>query len=236
MHFNKNLIAKNFSLGAKTYDEAAQVQLASAKELVAFILPYLKKDVQILDLGSGTSFIAKQLATYEITEVDISAEMLNSWHERPSNVTAIQADFENLPFVKNSFDLIISSFALQWISDFEKNFSQFFELLRPNGIFAFCLPTNGSLEEIQDFNINEFPTNSEIKNALEKSRFNEKLLVQKTIQQKFQNNREALKFLKRIGANSPAKTRLPLKSSTYKNLGNALSWNISYFIYTKNDR
>ena len=120
MHFNKNLIAKNFSLGAKTYDEAAQVQLASAEELVAFIMPYLKKDVQILDLGSGTSFIAKQLATYEITEVDISAEMLNSWHERPSNVTAIQADFENLPFVKNSFDLIISSFALQWISDFEK--------------------------------------------------------------------------------------------------------------------
>ncbi len=236
MHFNKNLIAKNFSLGAKTYDEAAQVQLSSAEELVAFILPYLKKDVQILDLGSGTSFIAKQLATYEITEVDISAEMLNSWHERPSNVTAIQADFENLPFVKNSFDLIISSFALQWISDFEKNFSQFFELLRPNGIFAFCLPTNGSLEEIQDFNINEFPTNSEIKNALEKSRFNEKFFVQKTIQQKFQNNREALKFLKRIGANSPAKTRLPLKSSNYKNLGDALSWNISYFIYTKNDR
>jgi ubiquinone/menaquinone biosynthesis C-methylase UbiE len=217
MHFNKNLIAKNFSLGAKTYDEAAQVQLASAEELVALILPYLKKDVQILDLGSGTSFIAKQLAAYEITEVDISAEMLNSWHERPSNVTAIQADFENLPFVKNSFDLIISSFALQWISDFEKNFSQFFELLRPNGIFAFCLPTNGSLEEIQDFNINEF-------------------LVQKTIQQKFQNNREALKFLKRIGANSPTKTKLPLKSSTYKNLGDALSWNISYFIYAKNDR
>jgi len=236
MHFNKNLIAKNFSLGAKTYDEAAQVQLASAEELVAFILPYLKKDVQILDLGSGTSFVAKQLATYEITEVDISAEMLNYWHERPSNVTAIQADFENLPFVKNSFDLIISSFALQWISDFEKNFSQFFELLRPNGTFAFCLPTNGSLEEIQDFNINEFPTNSVIKNALEKSRFNEKLFLQKTIQQKFQNNREALKFLKRIGANSPAKTRSPLKSSPYKNLGDALSWNISYFIYTKNDR
>jgi hypothetical protein len=122
------------------------------------------------------------------------------------------------------------------LPDFEKNFSQFFELLRPNGTFAFCLPTNGSLEEIQDFNINEFPTNSGIKNALEKSRFNEKLFLQKTIQQKFQNNREALKFLKRIGANSPAKTRLPLKSSTYKNLGNALSWNISYFIYTKNDR
>jgi len=236
MHFNKNLIAKNFSLGAKTYDEAAQVQLASAEELVGFILPYLKKDVQILDLGSGTSFIAKQLVSHEITEVDISAEMLNSWRDRPSNVKAIQADFENLPFAENSFDLIISSFALQWISDFEKNFLRFFSLLKPSGIFAFCLPTQGSIEELAAFNINEFPSNSLIKNALKKSGFNEKFFAQKTIQQNFRTNREALRFLKKIGANSPAKTKLPLKGSAYKNAGKSLSWHISHFIYIKNDR
>lgn len=236
MIFNKNLIAKNFSRGSKTYDEAAQVQLAEAKELVASALPYLKKDSRILDLGSGTSFIAKGLSTYDITEVDISAEMLAAWHDRPSNITAIQADFENLPFAENSFDLIISSFALHWISDFEKNFSRFFSLLKPNGVLAFCLPTQGSLPELVAFNINEFPSNSVIKNALKKSGFHEKFFVEKITQQNFQTRNEALKFLKRIGANSPAKTKLPLKRSAYKNAGSALSWHISHFICTKNDR
>ncbi|MBU6141075.1 MAG: methyltransferase domain-containing protein [Proteobacteria bacterium] len=233
MIFNKNLIAENFSRGSKTYDEAAQVQLSEARELVALISPYLKKDSRILDLGSGTSFIAKQLATYEITEVDISVEMLNSWRDRPSNIKAIQADFENLPFAENSFDLIVSSFALQWSSDFEKNFSRFFSLLRPGGVFAFCLPTNGSLPELSAFNINEFPNNFLIKDALNKSGFNVEFFVQKTVQQNFLNKREAVIFLKRIGANSPTKTRLPLKASLSKNISPQFSWNISHFICSK---
>ncbi len=233
MDLDKNLIAKNFSRGSKTYDEAAQIQLAEAKELVALISSYLKKDSRILDLGSGTSFIAKQLSTYEITEVDISVEMLNSWRERPSNVTAIQADFENLPFAESSFDLIISSFALHWSSDFEKNFLRFFSLLKPNGVFAFCLPTFGSLPELEAFNINEFPTNYLIKDALNKSGFDEKFFAQKTVQQKFATNREMVIFLKRIGANSPTKTKLPLKNSLSKNTHPKLSWNSSHFICTK---
>ena len=241
MSFNKNLIAENFSLGSKTYDDAAQVQLKAAQELVRLISPYLKKDSQILDLGSGTSFISKEILSHEayseisITEIDISSEMLNSWKDRPSNITTIQADIEQLPIFEKKFDLIISSFALQWISDFEKNFLNFSSLLKANGILALCLPTQGSLQEFLDFNINEFPTNSAIKEALEKAEFNEKSFSQKIIQQDFATNREALKFLKRIGANSPKKTRLPLKPSSYKNIGNKLSWHISHFISAKND-
>lgn len=216
MNFDKNLVAKNFSRGAKTYDEAAQVQLVCARKLVGLISPYLKKDSQILDLGSGTSFIAKEILTnchpelvegsqelftrpfdkLRVTEVDITPEMLAAWSDRPKNVKAVCADFENLDFAPNSFDLILSSFSLQWSSDFVKNFAQYFSLLKPNGIFAFAVPTEGSLVELSDFNLNELPKNSLLKTALKKSGFNEKLFREESIKQDFASSRDLLRFLK----------------------------------------
>lgn len=233
MNFDKNLIARNFSRGAKEYDEVAQVQRQVAQELVALALPYLKKDSCILDLGSGTSFIARQIPHHDITEIDLSANMLQFWCDRPSNIKAIQADFENLPFKKNNFDVIISSFALQWINDFEKNFSQFFALLKSKGIFIFSLPITGSLPEFAALNINEFPSNKTLKNALQKAGFHEKLFMQKKMQQSFANSRDTIKFLKRIGADSPVKRRLSLTKVVSKNIGITISWHISYFIAQK---
>ena len=131
--FDKKIIQKNFSRVAGRYDEAAVVQREAVKELCELVVRHKASGVRrglILDLGSGTSFIAKKLLTYalrltpydsKIFELDLSAEMLQSWHDRPSNVFPIQGDIENPPFRNHSFDLIISSFSLQWIEDFEKN-------------------------------------------------------------------------------------------------------------------
>jgi malonyl-CoA O-methyltransferase len=233
MSFDKNLIAKNFSLGAKTYDEAAQIQLETARDLVDLIRPYLLKNSRILDLGSGTSFIAKQISNHDVTEVDIAADMLKSWADRPSNVKTICADFEKLNFAKESFDLILSSFSLQWSEDFAKNFQQYFSFLSPGGIFAFALPVYGSLSELKNFNLNEMPQNSLLKLALKDSGFREKFFVEKEAIQLFKNSRDLLKFLKRIGANSPKKRELPLNRRPSKNVGTRLSWRISYFVFEK---
>lgn len=237
MDFDKNLIAKNFSLGAKTYDEAAQIQLLTAKDLVGLIEPYLKKNSQILDLGSGTSFVAKQISTYEITEVDIASNMLQLWHERPSNIKTICADFEKLDFAEESFDLILSSFSLQWSSDFAKNFARYFSFLKPGGIFAFALPTSGSLPELQGFNLNDFPENFTLKSALKKSGFSEKIFIEKNSYQDFESTKNLLKFLRKIGANSPQKrsekSELPLNKKINKNVGKRLSWRVSYFVFEK---
>lgn len=248
---DKKIIARNFSRGAKNYDEAAEVQAIAARELVELVL--LHESSTILDLGSGTSFIAKEILkknkNVKITEVDISAEMLKSWVDRPSNVTAIQADIENLSFEKNSFDLIISSFSLQWISDFEKNFSRFFELLKPNGIFAFCLPLDGSLHELKSqdfFNFNALPQLTEIKSALAKSGFHTEKFIGKTITQNFQDGREALRSLKEIGANSSSSQKkiltkkqleqfdnFCLKNCAGDNKNFSISWSLSFFIAKK---
>jgi malonyl-CoA O-methyltransferase len=254
--FDKKIIQKNFSRGAGKYDEVALVQREAAKELVELVVgcQLLVGDLEILDLGSGTSFVTKQILKQvqddgagthkKIFEIDLSAEMLQSWRDRPSNVFPIQGDIENLPFKNHSFDLIISSFSLQWIEDFEKNFSKIFSLLKPNGTFAFCLPTFGSLPELRAeniFNFNDLPKVENLKSALKKSGFVEVFFQTKAVKQNFENGYEALKSLKKIGANYSEKrkkiiTKTQLKHFRLKNSQQenknpySLTWIETYFI------
>jgi SAM-dependent methyltransferase len=138
------------------------------------------------------------LANYDsqfttIFETDLASDMLKQWSNRPSNIFPIQADIENLPFEKNSFDIIISSFSLQWIFDFEKNFSHFFSLLKPNGIFAFCLPTDETLQELKSakiFPINDFPHSENLRLILKKCGFVEEKFLKETSWQKFLHHRQ----------------------------------------------
>lgn len=287
--FSKKIIAKNFSRGVKAYDETAVVQRKAAGELCELILPFLDtsslaegresrefkskpklarssafraKDDEmcILDLGSGTSFVAKKLLTgnlqlttddrrltpddLKIFELDLSAEMLQSWRDRPANVFPIQGDIENPPFKNHSFDLIISSFSLQWIEDFEKTFSKIFSLLKPNGTFAFCVPTSESLPELRAeniFNLNDLPKIKDLKSALKKSGFVEIFFQKKIVKQNFENGYEALNSLKKIGANYSKKkekkiTKTQLKHFRLKNFQRenknlySLTWIEAYFI------
>jgi malonyl-CoA O-methyltransferase len=255
--FDKKIIQKNFSRGAKKYDEAALIQKLAAKKLCDISLPFIKENSTILDLGSGTSFIAKNLIdkkNLKIFEIDLSAEMLASWKDRPSNVVPIQGDIENLPFDNNSFDVIISSFSLQWVNDLEKTFTKIFASLKPNGIFAFCIPTSESLQELRAGNVfkfNDLPKVSELKSAaLKAGFFTEKFEINVT-KQSFSNALEALKSIKEIGANYSNKQNTLINKSNLKQFDNfclknshltnrnsnftnfSLSWNEFYLILSK---
>lgn len=251
MIFDKKIIAKNFSRGAENYDEAAQIQKDAAKKLITLASHFIKKDSQILDLGCGSSFVAKEILQREVEnifEIDLSMKMLESWINRPENIFPIQGDIENLPFRKNSFDLITSSFALHWLNDFEKFFTEIFSLLKENGVLAFCLPTNNSLHELRSaevFRFNEFPQSSHLESLLKKINFCEKKIYHETIKQEFISGYEALKFLKKIGGNyqnSVSKiigkkeldqfNKFCLKNSGSDNKSFSISWNISYFIFS----
>lgn len=258
--FNYEKINENFSRSSKNYDAEAEIQKIAAKKLCDLILPLIQENSKILDLGSGTSFIAQNLhkkaleKNTKIYEVDLSQEMLDHWSPKPSNVFAIRGDIQNLQFEENSFDIIISSFCLQWLEDFDRNFLQFFKILKPNGIFAFCLPTSESLKELRlasiesgcDFNFNDLPKIENLKFFLKKSGFIEKKIFQEIIIKEFTNGYKALKSLKILGANHSNKikklinkTKLQkfnnfcLKNFAIKNKNIKVSWMTSYFILTK---
>ena len=184
-----------------------------------------------------------------VFEADLSLSMLQ---QHPSNFK-INCDFENLPFRNHSFDILISSFSLQWLSDFEKNFLQFSALLKPHGIFAFCIPTDKSLEELKlasiesgcDFHFNILPKISDLKSALKKCGFEERLLELEVIKSEFTDAFQALKSIKKTGANYTtkrkfvSKTQLTqfrsfcLKNFSQPNKKISISWNVSFFIFQK---
>jgi malonyl-CoA O-methyltransferase len=207
LKFDKKIIEKNFSRGAKNYDEAALIQREVAKKLCDLAAPFIKNEARILDLGAGTGFVAKNIfdlvseKKIQLFESDISFEMLKQNSESSFKV---QSDFENLPFKNNSFDLLISSFSLQWLENLEETFSHFFSLLKPSGALAFCLPTPESLNELKSaniFNFTNLPKAEDLILALQKNGFTEKKFQTEILEQEFESGLQALQSIKKIGAN-----------------------------------
>lgn len=207
---------------------------------------------RVLDLGSGTGFVAREILQknkdLEIYETDLCCEMLNLWQDRPKNVKTHICDIENLPFAFDSFDIITSSFALHWLNDFEKSFTNFCKILKPNGILAFCLPTKNSLKELRAlkiFQINDFPEIEFIKKIAQKNSLQELDFTSENVVEEFTNPLAAIKFIKNIGANYHKKTsslkkeelkqirNFHLKNESAVNKKFSISWESSLFIYRK---
>ncbi len=273
-NFDKKKLKLNFARSAQNYDKAAPIQRLVASKLCKIAAPFIQEKLnvmlslsrhdsghgpescldklsmtlRVLDLGSGTGFIATNLdKNLEIFESDLAFEMLQQ--NRSRNSLKIQADFENLPFKNNSFDILISSFSLQWLTDFDKNFAQFFALLKPKGILIFCLPTDGSLSELKAadiFNFNPLPKIADLETSLKKAGFSKISFEKEIVKQSFENGVEALKSLKRIGANYSEKNNKIITKTILaqfnnfclKNFGTSTrkietSWAVSYFILSK---
>ena len=96
----------------------------------------------ILDLGCGTgkfleSFLKKK--TWEsATGVDFSIAMLKKARATISgNVMWLQEDFDSLPFLGSSFDLVISGFTLRSVQKLPEFLSAVWCILTPGGRAAF---------------------------------------------------------------------------------------------------
>lgn len=246
-NLNKEIIKKNFSRGSESYDDAALMQKKSAQKLVDLAKKFIATESKILDLGSGTGFVAREIlkinSSAKIIETDLCQEMLSKW-QRPSNVSAVVCDMENLPFIDEKFDIIFSSFALHWINDFEKSFANFSNLLAPKGIIAFCLPCASSLEELDIFQINKFPQILEISTLLEKNNLQKIYQEKEIFIEEFCDIISAAKYIKKIGGNYNSQKKLragklaQLRNFYLKNSGKdtrkfQLSWHNAFFIYQK---
>ncbi|SFV52571.1 Biotin synthesis protein BioC [hydrothermal vent metagenome] len=117
--------AQEFSRFANDYSQYNIIQREVAKKLLS-LLPN-KKYKTILDIGCGSGEVYKNLTANnieykEFTGVDISKEML-SLHPHDENITLIQDDFNSKErfksLTKKSYDVVLSSSAIQWSSDLD---------------------------------------------------------------------------------------------------------------------
>ncbi|MBI3312867.1 MAG: ubiquinone/menaquinone biosynthesis methyltransferase [Candidatus Omnitrophica bacterium] len=99
----------------------------------------------ILDLGVGTgkflqAFLSRK-SWDRMVGLDFSAGMLEEARRHlPANVELVNADFHELPFENNSFDLIISAFTLRSVKDMPRFLAEVHRLLTVKGRAGFlCL-------------------------------------------------------------------------------------------------
>ncbi len=133
------------------YQQNAILQKIIAQRLVSLVgAKFELQGKTILDVGSGTGFIAQslvQMGLKNITQIDINSK--NIQHAKQFGNIHI-ADF-NSPFLQNQrFDIIFSSMALQWAFDFPKTLEYLQNILSKDGSIFFAVPLNGSLQEIYD--------------------------------------------------------------------------------------
>ncbi|MCK0471042.1 class I SAM-dependent methyltransferase [Halalkalibacter sp. APA_J-10(15)] len=107
------------------------------------LLPNNLSDKTVLDAGCAAGWYTQQLMNRGATTVatDISLEMVNATRRRVGEKAKVhRLDLgEKLPFESQSFDLILSSLTLHYIKDWERTFSEFQRVLKPNGMFLFSV-------------------------------------------------------------------------------------------------
>ncbi len=97
------------------------------------------KGQRLLDVGCGTGQYSFELAAMglEVTGVDISRAMLGRARAKASaggfTVHFVEADAMNLPFCDESFDLVLSVTALEFVNDLPLALREAFRVLKKGG-------------------------------------------------------------------------------------------------------
>lgn len=106
----------------------------------------LPAEGRVLDVGCGTGWFTRQLATHpslHVTGIDLDADSLAFARHRDARSTYLLADALALPFADNSFDQVLSVAALCFTADWHKAVSEIVRVTRKR--FAIGLLNRHSL-------------------------------------------------------------------------------------------
>jgi len=206
-------IKQCFNRASSTYDLVADVQKQAAEFLTTKLIALnIDSPNSILDLGSGTGYIPELLlksfpnANYTLNV--ISPEMLKFTRNKfkhYNNFTFLLGNMTELDI--NNYDIIITNFALQWIDNLEY-LLKFYK--NKSKIFAFSTLLDGSFKQWQDLvnsydttNFRKLPNKEFLLDLCMRSRENQDFYHWNiTIEKKFDEVSQFLKYVKLLGANA----------------------------------
>lgn len=218
MSVNKKAVAQSFSRAAPQYDQVAHVQKQVGQALLDLLQQQNVLARNALDIGCGTGWLTLHLQPFakHITALDLAPGMLAYAKQRDrQNIINefICADVESLPFSAQQYDLIFSSFALQWCDDIKAVFADIYNLLQPGGRFVFSIPVENTLNELkqswaqaeaQHAHVNEFCKVADIQTALNQVGFSLPFFDERITPAYYQSVRELMTELKTLGAHHVA--------------------------------
>lgn len=154
-----NTIEEFYDEISKEYTDSVERCVPMYREMLSMLFAFLPEGYApktILELGCGagnlTTLIGKRFPQAKIHAVDISEECIKECRQRlpEADIEYIKADFSNLDFPENTFDLIISSISIHHLNDSEKEifFKRLFLWQTTNGILSFCDQFRGESERL----------------------------------------------------------------------------------------
>ena len=220
---DKKTTRQHFERAAKSYDAAAVLQEEVARRICER-LDYIKlQPKRVLDVGSGTGFLSKDLVKRypkaQTISLDIALNMakickkgggwVNNWFGS-AKLQAVCADAEQLPFKSDSIDLIVSSLMLQWSNDLSKTFAGFHSVLAPNGLLLFSTFGPDTLKELRQSwavvddspHTSSFIDMHEIGDALLQAGFINPVTDMEMITMTYADVRQLMRDIKNIGASN----------------------------------
>lgn len=238
---DKSAIAAAFGRAASTYDAVSEVQALAARRLAA-LLQGGAANPAILDLGCGTGHLALALRTHDpaaaITLADIAPPMLAAARAK-LDLPAVAADAEQLPFAPQSFDIIASNLALQWVENLPATLQSLARLLKPGGTLAVTTLLDQSWSEWRaahralglESAMQRFPSESALRAALPFAH----AITTATILRPYRKGREFLRDIARLGAGARAGDALPPRDlsrviSQFESQGAVASYQIATIV------
>ncbi|MDG2372386.1 MAG: bifunctional demethylmenaquinone methyltransferase/2-methoxy-6-polyprenyl-1,4-benzoquinol methylase UbiE [Flavobacteriaceae bacterium] len=142
----KNQIKKMFDSISRKYDLLNRIitfgnDIKWRKKM--FSIAKENNPKKILDIATGTADVALELSKIEdseITGIDISNKMLSLGRKKietrqlSHQISLECEDAENLPYPKNSFDLVTISFGVRNFQDLENGLKESNRVLKKNGV------------------------------------------------------------------------------------------------------
>lgn len=131
---------------AEDYHRNSSIQMKAAMNLLEKL--HLKGDEIILDVGCGDGKITAQIASRvkngSVIGVDLSPEMIRFAQDRfplkkNPNLTFLTQHAEQLS-IPGPFDVIFSSFALQWVANFDAFMNRVRKMIKSNGFLVWTIP------------------------------------------------------------------------------------------------
>ena len=197
-----------FNKASSHYDEHAFLQKEIAARLDAKLDVISGKSNVILDLGSGTGLLGKQLSKRfpdsQLICLDFAQASLK---HNPSN-HKICADAYQLPLADNSVDIVVSSLMMQWCPDLKQLFSEIHRVLKNNGLILFSTFGPDTLKELKkswsvvdnDTHVNTFTDMHDIGDQMLGAGFQSPVMEMETLTLTYQTVTDLLRDLKAIGA------------------------------------
>ena len=207
MQLNTKSIKSRFEKSMDKYDDNAIVQHNMAKNIVGELLKISNKFESILELGSGTGILTKEI----LKSINFEHYTANDLVEKSKNyITKI---IPNAKFIHGNslkintnehFDLIISNAMFQWFSNLDEILVKCKRQLKKNGILAFSTFGTENFQEIKELSGLglKYLSTVEIKNILLQENFEIELIIEYKKTLEFKNPLELLAHMKNTGVNS----------------------------------